>query len=252
MKSSNKNKLGRKGAGYMSKPVPENSPEIEKTLNFKLTNFIEKHKVIIAIIIGVATLIAPSINSGLQILIKNYKERNPELILKSYMYERETPKHKVYSIIFTIDNSGNQDISLQQAIPYDTSGYENFLQNNSCESNTDFTVKKGQLKDFKMHVFMPKDLIELMKNLEKNSKYSTMINSQGQVQNASSLHSQITVAAKVFIYTDNKLLNAVMRFELPYKLGDELNAEGIGKTAEFKVTNDSLYKCPINNSININ
>ena len=246
MKSSDKNKLSRKGASYISKSAPENSPEIEKTLNFKLTNFIEKYKVFFAFIAGVATMvIAPLIVSELQILIINYKERNPELILKSYMYERETPKHKVYSVIFTINNSGNQDISLQQAIPYDTTGAVNFLQNNSCESNTGFTVEKGQLKDFKMHVFMPKDLIELMKNLEKNSKYSTMINSQGEVQNAISLQSQITVAAKVFIYTDNKLLNAVMRFELPYKLGDELNAEGLGKTAEFKVSNDSLYKCPI-------
>ena len=246
MKSSNKNKLSREGASYISKSAPENSPEIEKTLNFKLTNFIKKHTVIFGgLVVLFTAVIGPLIADGLKYSIRNYTVRNPELILKSYMYERETPKHKVYSVIFTINNSGNQDISLQQAIPYDTTGAVNFLQNNSCESNTGFTVEKGQLKDFKMHVFMPKNLIELMKNLEKNSKYSTMINSQGEVQNARSLHSQVLVAAKVFIYTDNKLLNAVLTFELPYKLGDELNAEGIGKTTDFKVTNDSLYKCPI-------
>lgn len=99
------------------------------------------------------------------------------LTLKNYIYERETPKYRVYKVNFAINNTGNQSVTLIQAIPFDPNDKSltlNFLQNNNCESYKDITIEGGKLQDFTMHLFVPKETIKFAKNLEQyaDKKYS--------------------------------------------------------------------------------
>lgn len=181
-----------------------------------------------------------------------------DLTLKEYRYERETPKYRVYAVNFTINNSGNQDVTLIQAIPYDPndkSSTLNFLQNNSCESFKDVTIEGGKLKDFTMHVFVPKIFIEYAKIQEKNNfeLYSPTDSKTDEKINPKYSYVSFEIVAKVLIYgSDKKYLGAISApFEMRYSKGEEYNGETksinfpLPKPVNFEVRNEYFYYCPI-------
>lgn len=187
------------------------------------------------------------------------KTANAYLTLKDYKYERETPNYEVFAVNFTINNAGNQDLTLIQAIPYDA--YEastiNLLQNNSCESYKNETIEEGKLKDFTMHVFVTKDSIELMKIQEKTRlKQYSLTNSQfGKKIKPIFSAARFYVTAKVLISgADNINRGAVSApFEMLYSKREvisdptEIFPKSIPIPVEFQVRDTYFYNCPIKN-----
>ena len=182
------------------------------------------------------------------------------MTLKEYRYERETPKYRVYSVNFTINNTGNQDITLVQAIPYDPNDKSltlNFLQNNSCESYKDSTIEHGKLRDFTMHVFFPKINIEFAKIQEQNvlEQYSLANIQTGEKIKPKLSYSNFEIIAKVLIYgADKKFHGAISApFSIPYSKGEEYSGEGetshhaVPVSVDFEERNEYFYKCPIKN-----
>lgn len=181
-----------------------------------------------------------------------------DLTLKEYRYERETPKYRVYAVNFTINNSGNQDVTLIQAIPYDPndkSSTLNFLQNNSCESFKDVTIEGGKLKDFTMHVFVPKETIAFAKILEKNMSNQLLIDPQtGERIKPIFSASRFYIIAKVLIHGADKHLGAVSApFEMLYSNGEEISnpiensPKMLPKPVGFEVRDKYFYNCPVKN-----
>ena len=183
-----------------------------------------------------------------------------DLTLKEYRFERDTPKYRVYAVNFTINNTGNQDFTLIQAIPYDPedkSSTLNFLQNNSCESYKNTTIEGGKLKDFTMHVFVPKEFIEIAKIREKYvlEYYSLADSSNGEKLKSKYSYSKFEIVAKVLIRgADKKYRGAVSApFPMPYSKGEEYSGEGENNqlkaptSVEFEERNEYFYKCPIKN-----
>ena len=184
-----------------------------------------------------------------------------DLTLKDYRYERETPKNKVYAVNFTINNSGNQDVTLIQAIPYDPndkSSILNFLQNNGCESYKDAIIGGGKMQDFTMHVFVPKETIEYSKNFEKYAlEHNPVINPRtGEKIKPNNSFSKFEIIAKVLILgADNKFRGAISpSFDMPYSKGEEYSDASLNihsllpKTVAFEERNEYFYNCPIKNA----
>lgn len=182
------------------------------------------------------------------------------LTLKEYRYERETPKYRVYAVNFTINNTGNQDFTLIQAIPYDPNDKSltlNFLQNNSCESYKDITIEHGKFRDITMHVFVPQEIIEYAKIQEKNVKeqYSLTNGQTGEIINPEYSYSSFEILAKVLIYgADKKYRGAISApFKMQYSKGNEYSSERknivspLPKSIDFEERSEYFYNCPIKN-----
>ena len=212
---------------------------------------------------SIVKILASAIFAIFLVWLANYfstqKTANAYLTLKDYKYERDTPNYEVFAVNFTINNAGNQDLTLIQAIPYDA--YEastiNFLQNNSCESYKNETIEGGKLKDFTMHVFVTKDSIKLMKIQEKNSlkQYSLTKSQFGEKIKPIFSAARFYVTAKVLISgADNINRGAVSApFEMLYSKGEvisdptEIFPKSIPIPVEFQVRDTYFYNCPIKN-----
>ena len=180
------------------------------------------------------------------------------LTLKNYIYERETPKYRVYKVNFAINNTGNQSVTLIQAIPFDPNDKSltlNFLQNNNCESYKDITIEGGKFQDFTMHLFVPKDTIEFAKNSEQyNDKQYSIVDSQtGEKIKPMNSFVKFEIVAKVLIFgADNKYRGAISApFDMPYSKGEEYSGGALNihpflpKSINFEERNEYFYKCPI-------
>lgn len=180
-----------------------------------------------------------------------------DLTLKEYRFERETPKYRVYAVNFTINNTGNQDFTLIQAIPYDAedkSSTLNFLQNNSCESYKNTTIEGGKLKDFTMHVFIPKKIIEYTKILEKNvsSQLHIEIQTGERIKHKFNVSSFYIIAKVLIRGADNKYRGAISApFEMLYSNGEETSKpietslKALPKSVDFEEKTEYFYNCPV-------
>ena len=203
---------------------------------------------LLAIIGGIVGLITFIDNK-----LERRKNAEADLTVASAKYERETPKYRVYAIKFVINNSGNQNVILRQALPYGLPGKGNpdlrlpdlrLLQNNNCESFEDAEVKAGELKIFTVHAFLDKQVIELSKNMEAYLKQS---GPNVGFQKPQKINTTIPAVIEVKIYSaDKKYMSATsLRIELSFMNGTEENVRLPEMHVNFKDSEKNLIECPI-------
>lgn len=194
----------------------------------------------------------------LAVFLQNRKVVGAELSLKEYRYVRETPNYKVYAVNFTINNTGNKDFTILQAIPADPNDKSetvNFLQNKNCETYTNQIIDGGKLKDFTVHVYVYKNLIEFMKLNEERFQLFIYNELNGEKQKPKDILSRFQVIVKVLIKgADNNYFGAIsepiyMNYSKGYERLDvvELKRNKLPKSVIFTKRNEFFYNCPVKN-----
>lgn len=246
-----------KGRGYKRGRIRATTPVVTEfsqtktgpSLKIRIINFFKKHIVLLGA--ALFTITAPVAS---YYIIESINSVETDLTIKSVNYLRDTSQFRVYSINFTINNSGDQDVTLIQAIPKEYTKFAvsdplNFLLNNKCESYKDAIIEKGKIKDYQVQIYIHKLSIEAIKQIHKNTDTNKLVfdDKYGVFIKPSNISLSISAYVDVRIYgADQKYRKANSRpVSLLFRQGVESDADWSLEPVQFVATKGKLYKCPI-------